>query len=78
MKLINWADTTVLAQAETYVLVDGRQDAISLGLSNDFIRLLEKELERRGVIRDKGRTEGKTGELQWTSMNGVMDIRIVF
>ncbi|WP_148931506.1 sporulation histidine kinase inhibitor Sda [Paenibacillus methanolicus] len=58
MKLFNWADITALAQAETDVLVEAYQTAITLGLSKDFIRLLEEELLRRGFISGKDRRKG--------------------
>ncbi|MFC4102435.1 sporulation histidine kinase inhibitor Sda [Paenibacillus xanthanilyticus] len=58
MKLIHGADTPGLGRAETDALIDAYQDAIAWGLSKDFIRLLEEELLRRGVITDKDRRKG--------------------
>ncbi|TYP71915.1 sporulation histidine kinase inhibitor Sda [Paenibacillus methanolicus] len=67
MKLINWADITALARAETDVLVDAYQDAIALGLSKDFIRLLDKELDEEAHEATRIVRKVQTGGLQSTS-----------
>ncbi|MCZ8522414.1 MULTISPECIES: sporulation histidine kinase inhibitor Sda [Paenibacillus] len=52
MNVIDGADrTTGLEQASTDVLAAAYQKAIALGLSREFILLLEKELLRRASER---------------------------